>query len=269
MAELLHSTVRIECEYSGGEKGSGTGFFYRLCVKKQQCVPVIITNRHVIEKSIKGSFVVTLCDSEGNPVYGKKIRIEFDNFSSCWEPHPDGSTDLAVMPVAPVLQQLDERNENMFWTTLDSSLLVSQAESKNFTGLEAITMVGYPIGLWDAVNNLPICRRGVLATLLTMDWNGNKEFLIDAACFPGSSGSPVFLLDIGGYQTMDEFVQGGIRIKLLGVLYAGPMHTITGDVKIITIPTNQKIVSEATIPIHLGIVIKAEKILEFETFFNK
>ena len=51
-------------------------------------------------------------------------------------------------------------------------------------GLEAIVMVGYPNGLWDKTNNLPIFRKGVLASDYKYDWNGKKEFLIDALCFP-------------------------------------------------------------------------------------
>src|SRR5687767_4257067 len=104
-------------------------------------------------------------------------------------------------------------------------------------GLESITMVGYPNGLWDQANNLPIFRRGVLATDYKRDWNGRKEFLIDAACFPGSSGSPVMLFDVGSYHNRQGMHVGGSRIKLLGVLYAGPQHTVKGEVKIVHVPT--------------------------------
>lgn len=36
-------------------------------------------------------------------------------------------------------------------------------------------------------------RRGITATNINFDYNGKKEFVIDAACFPGSSGFPVFI----------------------------------------------------------------------------
>ncbi len=60
-------------------------------------------------------------------------------------------------------------------------------------------MVGYPVGLWDSVNNMPILRRGSTATLLDWTYEGRQEFVIDAACFPGSSGSPVFKYTVGDY----------------------------------------------------------------------
>jgi len=56
-------------------------------------------------------------------------------------------------------------------------------------------MVGYPIGLWDEKNNYPIFRKGITATHPANDYNGKSEFMIDAACFPGSSGSPVYIID--------------------------------------------------------------------------
>ena len=95
------------------------------------------------------------------------------------------------------------------------------------------------------------------------DWNGKKEFLIDAACFPGSSGSPVLLFEIGNYQTRNALVMGS-RIKLLGVLYAGPQHTVQGDVIVVPVATQQRAVAVAGIPNNLGIIIKAEQLLAFE-----
>ena len=56
----------------------------------------------------------------------------------------------------------------------------------------------------------------------------------------------------------------GSRIKLLGVLYAGPQHTVQGDVLIVPVATQQKAITVAGIPNNLGIIIKAEQLLAFE-----
>lgn len=135
-------------------------------------------------------------------------------------------------------------------------------------GLDQITMIGYPNGLWDQKNNLPIFRRGVLASGLKHDWNGRREFLIDAACFPGSSGSPVCICDVGGYTTKKGIFMGASRIKFLGVLYAGPQHTAQGEIKIVMVPTVQKAIPVTTIPNNLGVVIKAEQLNAFEAVFR-
>jgi hypothetical protein len=61
---------------------------------------------------------------------------------------------------------------------------------------------------------------------------------------------------------------GSSRIKLLGVLYAGPQHTVEGEVKVVLVPTQQKAVAVAGIPNNLGIIIKAEQLLAFEGAFR-
>ena len=129
-------------------------------------------------------------------------------------------------------------------------------------------MIGYPIGIWDSVNNKPIFRKGVTATHPNFDYNGKKEFLIDMACFPGSSGSPVFIFNEGGYRDKKgNTFMGKSRILFLGTLYAGPQHTATGEIKVVNISTSTKPIAISKIPNNLGLVIKHNRILELEKLF--
>lgn len=261
--QFAHSTVRIECDLAGGGVGTGTGFFYSLDRNGDQHVPVIVTNNHVIKGAIRGRFLLTLHDGTDGPAVGKVNAFELDSFESRWLPHPDKDVDLCVMPIAPLLHQAQQTNPRFYFVTLNKDLLPTAADLNDMLGLETIVMVGYPNGLWDQTNNQPIFRKGVLASDYKHDWNGKKEFLIDAACFPGSSGSPVILFEVGSYQTRNALVMGS-RIKLLGILYAVAQHTIHGDIKVVTVPTQQKPISIATIPNNLGFVIKAEQLNAFE-----
>ncbi|MDP3089945.1 MAG: serine protease [Nitrospira sp.] len=265
--QLAHSTVRIECDLSGGGLGTGTGFFYSLNRNEAQHIPVIVTNKHVVEGAVKGRFLLTLHNGTDGPAIGKVQSYELDSFQRRWLPHPDNDVDLCVMPIAPLLHEAEKTNTRFFFLTLDKDLIPKTSDMDDMLGLETIVMVGYPNGLWDKVNNLPIFRQGVLASDYKYDWNGKKEFLIDAACFPGSSGSPVLLFEIGSYQTRNALVMGS-RIKLLGILYAGPQHTIHGDIQVVTVPTQQKPISVAAIPNNLGIVIKADQLNAFEGMLN-
>jgi hypothetical protein len=129
--------------------------------------------------------------------------------------------------------------------------------------LEDVIMVGYPIGLWDSVNNMPVFRRGVTATHPYLDYESRKEFLVDMACFPGSSGSPVLLYNATGYMTRDGTHHiGQSRIKLLGTLYAGPQFDAQGELHIVPVPIATKAIAVSRIPINIGLVIRAERVLE-------
>ncbi|HGH6417174.1 TPA: hypothetical protein ACJL3H_000522 [Neisseria meningitidis] len=125
-------------------------------------------------------------------------------------------------------------------------------------------MIGYPNGLWDSKNNLPIFRTGITATHPAIDFEGKKEFMIDVACFPGSSGSPVFKYIPAGLRKIENdgfAITADETFKLMGILYAGPQQTISGEIYITTV---NKPISVSSIPINLGFVIKAEKLLDFK-----
>lgn len=267
--QLAFSTVRIETDLRDGSKSTGTGFFYR--VKEQdngKHIPVIVTNRHVIKDSIKGRFRLTLRKTDWFPDIGNHISIEFNDFESRWVPHPVNNIDLCVMPIAPLLNAAEEQKKRFYFVALDKKLLPTDTDYDSMFGMDDITMIGYPNGIWDEANNFPIFRKGITATNPRYDWNTKKEFLIDCACFPGSSGSPVLIVNMGGYFTRKGMQLGGNRIKLLGILYAGPQHTATGEIKIVDVPVAQKSVLISHIPNNLGIVIKSELLKDFDTVFN-
>lgn len=261
--ELAFTTVRIECDDAHGNTSTGTGFFYRLVDEGSQHIPVIITNKHVIAGSVRGRFIMTLDDGHGGPAYNSHQSFEFDSFEQRWIPHPKADIDLCVMLVAPLLLAAIEQGKPLFFKQVSPDIVVTRDELDEMNLLEEILMIGYPNGIWDRHNNMPIFRRGTTATHPNLNWNSKPEFLIDAACFPGSSGSPVFLFNHGSRTTKSTgTVPGSGRVKLLGVLCAGPHNTLTGEVKVGTKPT-------AAIPNNLGIVIKARMLDDFETIFRQ
>ncbi len=266
--QLAHSTVRIECDLKNGGVGTGTGFFYSLNRKGDQHTPVIITNKHVVAGASVGRFLLTHQNSDEEPAVGSYEKFELTSFEDRWTKHPDPDVDLCAMPIGPLLNEANTKGSHFFILPLDSALIPSESDIEEMMGLENITMVGYPNGLWDKTNNLPIFRRGVLATDYKADWNGKKEFVIDAACFPGSSGSPIMLFDVGSYQSRTGLNLGSSRIKLLGILYAGPQHTVEGEVHVVYVPTQQKAVAIAGIPNNLGIAIKSEQLNAFENLVS-
>lgn len=125
-------------------------------------------------------------------------------------------------------------------------------------------MIGYPNGIWDFKNNMPIVRRGITATNPKLDYNGLPIFIIDCACFPGSSGSPVLIFNQGSYTDARGNINLGTgRVILLGVLFAGPQHIAEGEIKTIDLPLKQAQISLSHIPNNLGFVVKAQKLFDF------
>ena len=121
-------------------------------------------------------------------------------------------------------------------------------------------MVGYPNGIWDKSNNLPIIRRGITATHPLLAYEGRKKFMIDAACFPGSSGSPVFIYEDGMFRSSENSYSPGTRVALIGILYAGPQFTANGTLEPRPIPHSLTEVPVMQIPMNLGYVISIEEI---------
>lgn len=265
--QLAYTTVRIECDTPAG-KSTGTGFYFAFCRKGNQFVPAIVTNKHVVAGSTKGRFHLHLSEGSGT-VPTTHTGFEVTDFEKQWIGHPNPDVDLCVMPIAPLLRSSEEQGKKLFYIPMDDKLLPAAADLANLMAIEEIVMVGYPNGIWDHVNNMPVFRRGATATHPNVDYCGRKEFMIDAACFPGSSGSPVLLYNFGNYvDRKGNTMIGSVRIKLLGVLYAGPQHTAAGEIVIQNLPTVAKPVSISRIPNNLGIIIKAERLRDFEALLQ-
>src|SRR5690606_11379146 len=200
-------------------------------------IPVIVTNKHVVEKSKVGTFVLTKSDDQGEPLLGTTERIVLNNFENFWVKHPDAQVDLAVFPLAPLYREAEAKGIKFYAPPMEEGLLATPKMLADLAGLESITMIGYPNGIWDEKNNMPIVRKGITATNPKYDYNGLPIFVIDCACFPGSSGSPVLIFDQGGYLDAKGTLNlGGGRIILLGVLFAGPQHVAEGEIQTIEVP---------------------------------
>ncbi|MDL2141960.1 serine protease [Flavobacterium tructae] len=268
--KISYSTIRIECSFQDGSKGTGTGFFFNFLEDKEtdQYAPVIITNKHVVENSIKGKITFTKANDKGEPLDTEHLPMEIDNFKDEWIFHDDENVDLCALPLASILLKLEALNQKIFYLPITKELIPSKDVIEDTTAIEEILMIGYPNGIWDSYNNKPIFRRGITATHPKLDYCGKKEIMIDAACFPGSSGSPVFILNEGIFKTKTTRLSSGDRIIFLGVLYAGPQHNAQGEIEIINVPTIQKPITISKIPNNLGLIIKSERILELEEKFK-
>lgn len=261
--KLLFSTLRIEAFSATGIQSVGTGFCFTFRIDNQRNLPVIVTNKHVVAGAAKGRLCFHEVEHYGDIAKpsGKFIPISLDEFETRWVFHPKTNVDLCAMFLNPIVSEIkDKLNKEIYTTNLDESLIQTDSQLESLSAVEDVLMIGYPIGLWDRVNNLPIARRGITASHPTLDFNGESTTVIDAACFPGSSGSPVLVVNEGGYGTKEAFVAGH-RAILLGILYGGPIHNLEGYLELKPIPTNVE--PRAVVPtmVNLGFIVKAKELL--------
>lgn len=263
---MTYSTVLINCKYSNGAVGCGTGFIIALCHNKEtgDCIPVLVTNNHVVENSTETTFVFCKADAAGNPIDTESFKFTYQGNS--WIHHPDKDVDLCCLPLGLALNELEKTDTKIYFIPLETAIIPSKEQLENLTAMEDVVMVGYPIGLSDTYNNKPIIRRGITSTHPKKDYQGKKETLLDISSYPGSSGSPVFILNQGAFPTSDGLSIGS-RVLFLGVLYCGPQLNARGVLQFVNLPNAPAPVTP--IPINLGVMIKAERILEFEDVFRK
>ena len=265
---ILFTTVRIEATLPNSSISMGTGFIFNY-VKNNKQYLFVVTNKHVIKDSIEGRLTFNQSDGE-EPILGKVFTIEYPNFEKQWIGHPQQDIDVAIMPFAPVLNELSNRGVQIFFKSLTPDLIPSdKLLREEIDAVEDIVFVGYPSDIYDRRNLLPVVRKGITATPISVDFEGKPAFLIDASIFPGSSGSPVFLCNIGSYSPKGKGLVVGSRIFFLGVVASVFIRKDLNTIELIHIPTGKIPVVATTQMVDLGIVYKAIVIKELIEDFLK
>lgn len=263
---LRYATVRIECQ-STNSAGVGTGVFFAFAETNGLVVPAIVTCKHVVRQAQTGKLVFTV-QSMTNDDVEERVTLLISNFSELWQLHPSNDVDLAAMPLAPLIMDLKKREKKIKMMAITPDMCPSSQKNVDQGPLMPVTMVGYPIGLSDLYNNLPLVRRGITASTPANNFNGKREFVIDAACFPGSSGSPVFLYEEGFYRERENAYLG-TKLVFLGVLWGGPQYnSADGTYAITAIPTNMDPNRSTMIPINLGYVTRYDVVMELDQLFR-
>lgn len=262
---LMHSTVRIELLNSKEEvQGTGTGFFFEYDMENDNKILVLVTNKHVIQNEKFGRLTFTISSERKNPKYGDLFTYIIENFEDSFILHPDDNVDLCIMPMQPIIDQVRLMyDKTLFMVFLNETLIPSKQQIKNLSALEDVIMIGYPNGLWDQANNLPIIRRGMTAIHPKFNYNHKSDIVVDIAAFPGSSGSPIGIYNHGTYVTGND-VNVGSRFFLLGILYAGPSQSILGEINTVTIPTSATSFVTSSVMINLGYAVKSRRLIDFK-----
>lgn len=266
--QLFFTTVRIDTVTDSGAQGSGTGFLYAQKYG-DQTFPFVVTNKHVV-RGMKAGWLNFLQRDGDKPKLGSGFRLEIQGWPDAWFGHPSPEVDIAVCPFAPLENYIKQQNNvDLFYRYVGSELIPSQTAFHSVDAIESVTFIGYPNGIWDKSNFLPVARRGTTATPLVVDFENTPRFLIDASVFGGSSGSPVFLLNQGMYCDKSGTTNIGSRCFFLGVIASVFFRRQFNQIVAVPIPTHAQPMAEQQEMIDLGIVFKARTVVETVEAFLK
>jgi hypothetical protein len=104
---------------------------------------------------------------EKGPTSSFNVNLQQTRLGHGWFERPDPDVDLCCLPIARI-QELIPPPLAPFYIALEG--ISSDDVLKNLDVVEDVIMVGYPNGLWDHVNNLPLVRKGTTATHPGMDY---------------------------------------------------------------------------------------------------
>ena len=177
--EMKRSIVHVGIVQTRGElvatQWLGTGF-----VTDRDCT--VLTARHLlIDLPATASLVLRFLDPE-NPDAVRTFRSSIVARSE--------SADLAVLrPTATRLTRDFCRKE------IRPLPLITVFERDQWTG-EEISVLGFPVLEGEQPRDLPILRRGIIASA-ELEWEDRPMLLLDLTGVPGFSGSPVIRLRDG------------------------------------------------------------------------
>ncbi|QWT17518.1 hypothetical protein KPC83_06700 [Collinsella sp. zg1085] len=102
------------------------------------------------------TFFVQLVEEGGSTEESYRVA-----YKAQWIFHP--THDLAFCFAAPVFNAVKQiTGKDVFYIGNDMSIIATEEKLRDVRAVEELTMVGYPVGLWDEVNNLPFFRHATL-----------------------------------------------------------------------------------------------------------
>lgn len=211
--------------------------------------------------------------NDGTPDDLNHITISIKDLPHKIVSHPDNDIDICLLFINTEIKESEALGKPIYFCTISTEMTLRPEDFNSLTSIEDVIMIGYPSGIIDTYNNKPVIRKGITATSLKLDYNGTPDFMIDISCFFGSSGSPVFLRKEGlAKEESNEGLKLGLvpSYSLLGIIHSMSIAKVDGEIVQRNIPTSLKPIVETNIPLNLGNVTKAKKILEiFDMLKNK
>lgn len=201
---VLLATVRVSTFDGDRPLTAGTGFFFERGERL-----FLVTSRHVLVDAPTGhhpnriALVVHLDPVDLTRTQTVSVWLYQDG-RSVWRQALDsgGEIDVATIeldrawfPEAPALHAFSDAH--------------LQGPLEEVPLGAAVLVVGFPLGFFDTLHNLPVARNAIVASAFGVRFQGHGYFLTDARMHRGASGAPVVLQAPGR--------PGPLPWKLLGI----------------------------------------------------
>jgi len=264
--QMFFVTAFLKCWYPPKDPSTSTqpvvktatGFICEV-VTDRGIYYLLVTNRHVTKDATAVQIQMVRKLDDKTPALGEAVISTYTPWNDdSWFGHPNEDVDVAVFNLSSMLTTMHLNNQDPFYRSIPPSLIATRDFLNELDALEPVVFIGYPNGLFDRANFLPIARRGALATPILVDYCGLPAFLIDASVFPGSSGSPVFIHQAGIVTKRDGTAHVGNRTSLIGVL--AQYHISKSDIDVTEQPAAYSV--QITDVLDLGIVFRTDAIVE-------
>jgi len=109
-----------------------------------------------------------------------------------WKQHPSYNTNSCDVILLPLdTTTLIGNNYDLFLSAFVTFIGSEIINNRLVNPFGNVTIIGYPQGFHDELNNLPIYRKASIASAYGVYFEGFPYFLVDAHLHPGTSGSPV------------------------------------------------------------------------------
>ena len=268
---LVRSTVRLMAGANGKPPTStGTGFFYKVIHPTAGIGKVlIVTNKHVVRGAEVIHFVLSSALSAADlndhhqPIGRKDEPVVWPLAGNLYL-HPDPDTDLCAIDVTIPTGLVIGAGRQLRSMFLDSSWLPQAQDKNGMRDVEQVLVVGYPRGIWDEHNNMPVSRIGTTATHPMAHYQGKRNFLVDVAAFPGSSGSPVFSYEAPMFRQADGSYSPGTKVQFIGVVWAVIEWNVQGTLRVVEIPSATSQVPVISTSLNLAVALHAEAIRDLD-----
>jgi S1-C subfamily serine protease len=187
VSNLVLTVAPVRCFKEGRPKTRASGFFYTHVDKLY-----FITNRHVIVEEEENYFPdeielrlhTDFSDTRQNEWFS--IRLYDHLGKPLWLEHPVGGKEVDVVAVPLDSEPFKSRFLVKAFSTgshIPRDVEISIGED--------VIVIGYPLGYYDTLHNLPIVRNAIMASVYPVPFEGRPILLIDSRLHSGTSGSPV------------------------------------------------------------------------------